>query len=232
MASFDEQRAQRYDETIRRVIPGYETLHALTASILRSLLPEDASLLLVGAGTGQEVLSLAAASAGWRLTACDPSAAMLAVAEQRAAAAGLAERTEFFPGVVQDLPSPPVAGFAAATCLLVLHFLSDADKLALLQAVGRLLPVGAPLILADMVEDPASPRLARTMPLWADWQRRQGIADDEVLRGLRHVEREVRFLSEAGLNALLAQAGFSPAERFFGGFLFTGSLAVKLRDEI
>lgn len=56
---FDEARAARSDRKIRLLTPGYEALHSMTNHLLRSLLPAEARLLVVGAGTGMEIIFLA-----------------------------------------------------------------------------------------------------------------------------------------------------------------------------
>jgi tRNA (cmo5U34)-methyltransferase len=55
---FDSEGARKYDHRIRKVMPGYEVLHGLARSLLRLDLKERAHLLIVGAGTGMEVVHL------------------------------------------------------------------------------------------------------------------------------------------------------------------------------
>lgn len=219
--TFHAARARRYDDTIRRVIPGYDTLHAIGGLILQQEAGADAHVLVVGCGTGAELGALGAAAPGWRFTACDPAEGMLDVARARVAAAGLTARVDLHACSADGLPDGPM--FDAATCLLVLHFVpDDGSKLALLKSIARRLKPGAPLLLADMYEDPRSPRYQRLVGVWAQWQIAQGIDPAEVEKGLAHVRRDIHFVTEARLAELLAEAGFGPAERFFGAFLFGG----------
>lgn len=222
--TFHASRAKRYDDTIRRVIPGYEALHSMTAALLAQATAGQGRILLVGTGTGAELAALAPAQTGWSFAACDPSAGMLAVAEERAQALGVAERVQFFPCTLDAVPTD-AGPFVAATCLLVLHFLpDDGSKLALLRSVADRLPPGAPFIFADMYEDPQTPRFAHLRAAWVAWQRTMGIPDAEIAKGVAHVDRDIHFVSETRLASLLDEAGFTPAERFFGGFLFGGYL--------
>ena len=41
-----------YERRIRTLVPGYDTLHELSAAVLRAQLPDAARVLCVGAGTG------------------------------------------------------------------------------------------------------------------------------------------------------------------------------------
>lgn len=218
--AFHARRARRYDETIRRVIPGYETLHAMTGVLLREAVGDDARLLLVGVGTGTELEVLGPAHARWRFTACDPAAGMLEVARERTDRLGIADRVALHACTADALPEEP---FDAATCLLVLHFLpDDGAKRAVLESLARRLKPGAPVVLADMYEDPASPRFQALLESWTAWQRHAGLPAEEVEKGRAHVARDIHFVPETRLDALLAETGFEPAHRFWSSFLFGG----------
>lgn len=54
---FDEDRARRYDHMARQTLPGYEELHNMTSSLLGVELGDNAHVLVVGAGTGMEILT-------------------------------------------------------------------------------------------------------------------------------------------------------------------------------
>jgi tRNA (cmo5U34)-methyltransferase len=220
--TFHASRARRYDDTIRRVIPGYDTLHQMAALLLTNELPDSGRLLLVGTGTGAELAPLGQANPDWRFVACDPSAGMLAVAEERAQELGLADRVRFYPCTADQLTDDE-ALFDAATCLLVLHFVpDDGSKLALLQSIAARLKPGGAFVFADMYEDPNTPRFRRLLAAWTRWQAKAGIPQAEIEKGLAHVRRDIHFVAEERLTTLLEQAGFTPPERFFGAFLFAG----------
>ncbi len=67
-----------------------------------------ARILIVGAGGGaQEIVTASAMGPKWRFTAVDPSKPMMDIAVARLAEKGLAERTDFHLGYVDDLPTVP-----------------------------------------------------------------------------------------------------------------------------
>jgi tRNA (cmo5U34)-methyltransferase len=221
---FTAEHARNYDAGIRVSGLGYELLHDLTGAFLGSLLGAEADLLIVGAGTGEEIVQLGARYPGWRFTGVDPSPEMLAVAQQRLAEAGLAERTTLHVGVVDDLPT--TSRFDAATLLLVMHFLpDDGAKLALLRAIASRLHPGAPLILADLHAQLDSPEDTRRWQAWDERQRTHGIAAANREEMFRQLPRFVHFVPEARIQALLSEAGFTPGERFFQALLFGGWIA-------
>ncbi|MBY0432423.1 MAG: class I SAM-dependent methyltransferase, partial [Rhodospirillales bacterium] len=166
---FDDKRALAYDVLIRRIVPGYESLHGLARLLLVQALPDQAHVLVAGAGTGMELASLAKACPNWRFTAVDPSQAMLAVARHRAEEAGLADRIIFHAGFVHDLPEESV--FDAATLLLVMHFVADdGGKAQLLASIARRLRPQAPLLLADLNADAGNERYQSFIRAWRAWQ--------------------------------------------------------------
>lgn len=219
-----EERARGYDDDVRTAIPGYELLHETAAALLTNELGAEARLLVVGAGTGEEIIRLAADHPGWRLVGEDPSAAMLAVAREKVFNAGLSDRVVLVEGSLDDVPADDP--FDAATLLLVHHFLpDDGAKLAMLRAVAARLKPGAPLIVASMHGDLASPATRRLYQAWQARQIARGTppADAEAMfQGLPTV---VHFVSEERTRELLAEAGFVDVEPVFRAFVIGGWLA-------
>jgi tRNA (cmo5U34)-methyltransferase len=218
--------ARGYDARMGRAMPGYDTLHALVPPLVAQLTGGVGRVLVVGAGTGRECLALAAESPGLTMVGIDPAPAMLAVARQRLAAAGLgADRVRLVEGVVEDLPAD---GFDAATVVLVLHFLpDDGAKAALLSAIGCRLRPGAFLVLADLAAL-SPPEWRDTLyAVWAECQRKAGFGPDEIARGFRHVERAMHPIDAARLSDLLAQAGFAPPRPVFSALALAGWVAEK-----
>lgn len=120
-ALFDQQAAG-YDQQWARQAPIRDCLHFLLESVF-SELPDNAHLLCVGAGTGQELLYLAARHPQWRFTAVEPSSAMMQECRRNAEAQGVAERCRFHTGYLDSLPEE--AEFDAATSFLVSQFILD-----------------------------------------------------------------------------------------------------------
>lgn len=118
MSGFSDPTAvAHYAEGPPRLVPGFHDLQRMAIILLAERLGPDASLLVLGAGGGLELKSLADAQPGWRFVGVDPSAPMLALAAQTIRAH--AGRVQFHEGYVDSAPEGP---FDAATCLLTLHF--------------------------------------------------------------------------------------------------------------
>ena len=100
--NFQEERYARgaadYDRRIRSTWPFYEAIHPAMNAVLRVLLPPESQLLIVGAGTGAEIIELGRSNPNWRFVGLDPAQPMLKVAKEKTEAAGVTERVSFFRG--------------------------------------------------------------------------------------------------------------------------------------
>ncbi len=150
---FDGDYGKDYEALARQVIPGYRTLFPMFTAIIEPDLPPGARVLVVGAGTGIELIALKRARPDLRLHGVDPSEQMLQIAERRVAEAGLESGVTLQLGYASDVPTRP--RFDAATLINVLHFVpDDGAKSALLHDIaGRLRP-GAVFVLFDLHGDP------------------------------------------------------------------------------
>jgi len=215
---FDSSYGSTYEATVRRAIPAHEHTMRMAAALLAARLPEQADVLVVGAGGGMELCELGAARPGWRLTGVDPSALMIEMARDRVNQHGLTERVTLVQGTTDDLPG--AARFDAATCMMVMHMLPDnGAKAALLAPIAALLKSGAPLILTDAFGE-ALPECY--VPAWRWFQHGMGRKDEEITALELQVRAGVHFVPESRIAALLNEAGFAPPVQFCHAFWFGG----------
>jgi tRNA (cmo5U34)-methyltransferase len=210
-----------YERRIRTLVPGYDTLHALSAAVLRAQLPDEARVLCVGAGTGEELARLAVAGPRWQFTGADPSADMLAQARTRLQQAGVLDRVELVAGAADTVPAAPP--FDAATLILVLHFIKDdAARAALLGAIAARLVPGAPLLLASLYRHGDAGTL---LDAWMALQMLAGLPRQAVEERMAPRLAEARPVGDDELAQLLAGAGFGPPTRYFQGLMMAGWVA-------
>ncbi|MGE0824025.1 MAG: class I SAM-dependent methyltransferase [Candidatus Binatia bacterium] len=221
---FDEERARRYDQTARQTLPGYEELHNMVSSLLGAELGNDARILVVGAGTGMELLTLAGHHPQWRLTGVDPSAEMLALARERLQERGWTERVQLHVGHTRELSEGE--HYDAATCLLVIHHLPDEiEQRELLLTIARRLKPGAPLVVVEMLGEPTSPQFQRLLTAWKLRQQTFGTPTEEIEERAQTLASVVSFPTEDSLCRLLSTAGFVDMERFFTAYFYGGWIA-------
>ena len=224
---FDRERAHQYDLDIRKAIPGYEALHGMAHSLLQTNLSESARLLVVGSGTGMELVNYCQQNPTWSLTGVDPSAEMMAIAEEELTTLGYRERVDTHTGYASTLPK--TEPMDAATLMLVMHFLpDDGSKLQLLKDIARHLKPGAELVLADLHGDRSKPYFAKFKKAWQTLYFSQ--LDDESrveaeANFQTSIDNSIYFITEARIIELLQAAGFGNITKFYNAFLFGGWIA-------
>lgn len=220
MDKFKGGEAGSYDGDIVRRVPGYVALQELSAAILTELLPPEAKLLVVGAGTGAELERLAILNPRWRFAAVDPSEAMLDQARRRldSDAAG---RVSWLVGTIDDLPLDDHR-FDGAVSLLVSHFLPDTgEKAHFFAAIAQRLKAGAPLVTAELF----LPANEATMPvLLSRWAQLAGLDAEGASSMIERMERLFHPVGSARFAEILARAGFASRQTFFQALQFRGVL--------
>ncbi|PSB11348.1 class I SAM-dependent methyltransferase [Pleurocapsa sp. CCALA 161] len=224
---FDRERASQYDLDIRKSIPGYESLHGMTQSLLQTSLSKSARLLIVGSGTGMELVNYSKPNPEWFLTGVDPASEMMAIAQAELTAQGLQKRVNLHTGYVNSLPE--TEPMDAATLMLVMHFLTDdGAKLQLLQDITQRLKPGAKFILADIYGDRSASYFSQFTKAWQVLYFSQ--LDDETrtkaeAKFQTSISNSIHFVTEARIIELLEAAGFSQIAKFYNAFLFGGWIA-------
>ena len=216
----DAERVAGYADGPPRFVPGFADLHTMTSILLAERAPQDAHVLVLGAGGGLELRAFADANPGWRFDGVDPSADMLKLAEKTLGSRVSAVR--LLPGYIEDAPEQQ---YDAATCMLTLHFLPEEDRLRTLQEIRRRLKPNAPFVTAHT----SLPQSANERSLWisryAAFALVSGADPDEVEQARNGVETQLALLDPQQEEALLRQAGFSDVQLFYAAFSWRGWVA-------
>ena len=215
-----------YDEMAQMSIPGYEALHTMALSFLRSKLPEKANLLIVGAGSGMELVTFGKANSHWELLGVDPSSNMLGLAQQKIDKNDLTEQIKLFQGYTHELPETPL--YDAATCILVMHFLpDDGSKLALLQSISQRLKSSATLILVDLFGEKGTANFEQFTQVWKLYSEEMGMSAQMIEKREKARQEGIYPIPEPRVLELLEQADFGKIIKFYTGLLFGGWIATK-----
>jgi len=110
-------------------------------------------ILEIGSGTGRVALALA--EAGHAVTGLEPSAAMRALAQQKADRAQLSDRVRFLPGDMRRFQIDQHFGLIIAPLNTYLHNLTLDDQLVTLRSIKPHLRPGGLLVLDCFNPDPA-----------------------------------------------------------------------------
>lgn len=209
-----------YAEGPVRLVPGFRDMQRMTALLLAEHAPDDAQILVLGAGGGLELAVFAGLHPGWRFLGVDPSADMLELAAR--ATEPHAARIRLLRGLIDDAPQQL---FDGATCLLVLHFLSREQRLATLTGLRQRLKPGAPLIVAHH----SFPRTEAEEPLWlnryAAFAISSGVPADKARNAATAIAQTLPILSPDEDEAMLHEAGFRDVALFYAGFTVRGWIA-------
>lgn len=177
----------------------------------------------LGVGTGR--IAIPTALTGVRVIGIDTSPAMLAVAAERTALAGVEDLVDLRHGDLRDPPVDERVPLVTIPFRSLLHMETDADRRAALAAVRRLLAPGGRLVFdvftqgRDDIAETHGRWLEREPGIWerADWDE---AGRTLVLRVRGHgaeSEMSLAWLSVAEWRELLAAEGFV-LEALYGWF--------------
>jgi tRNA (cmo5U34)-methyltransferase len=216
----DPDAVARYRDGPPRQVPGFADLHRMTELLLAERTPDDGRVLVLGAGGGLELEHLAAAHPGWEFDGVDPSAEMLRVAE--ATTAPFAARIRLHEGYIDSAPAGP---FDAAVCLLTLHFVPAAERLATLEHVRRRLRPGGPLVVAHHSFPPQPPERDVWLARYAAYGVGSGFAATQMAKAIAAIGDRLPVLSPEDDEALMREAGFGDVSLFYAALTFRGWVA-------
>ncbi|MEM1217302.1 MAG: class I SAM-dependent methyltransferase [Bacteroidota bacterium] len=202
-AVFQGKRAQGYDDFIEHWMPNYkEFMQDIPSLLAKGLTAQEAALLIVGSGTGNEIQQIAKEQPSWYLVGIDPSPEMVDIARRKLAGH---PQVRLHRGYVGDLPLDTL--FDGATLILVLHFLpDDGSKLRLLQDIAQRLKSGSMLLFTGIFGTPEQLQagLEALRPKLITYQ-----PAEEVDRRIQTLPQRIHHVSEERLQALFTEAGFT-----------------------
>lgn len=216
--SFNDPAAvAHYTEGPRRFVPGLDGLHRMTGLLLAERVPEDAHILVLGAGGGLELKAMAEAHPRWRFTGVDPAGAMLDLAAKMLDPN--AHRAELIEGYIDDAPAGP---FDGATCLLTLHFLDREERIRTAAEIRARLKPGAPFVAAHGSFPQGAGDRDRWLNRYAAFAIASGGDPDQVAKGREAVATHIAMLSPEADVEVLRAAGFTDVEQFYTTFTWRG----------
>lgn len=223
MKTFDAPSS--YEDEIRLLLPGYEALHTIALAVLEASLPQGASrVLVVGCGTGTELITLACRCPDLQIDALEPSRAMADAARWAIAQAGLEQRITIQRCTLEAREANE--RYDAALCLLVGHFLpDDGRRLGFLEALARSLRVGAPALIAEL-EDLGAGQ-ARAVESHLRWSRSVGLAEPRLEVLEQRMRGGFAALTPARLEALCEEAGLELSWTFFQALSLVGRIVIR-----
>jgi tRNA (cmo5U34)-methyltransferase len=225
-SQFNIEKSSTYDELIKKVIPGHDTLHELAKFLLEDLLKDTSKILVAGCGTGQEIINLSKNNPNWKFVGFDPSEKMLSMAIDSLKANNCEKRVHLIEGFINDVKE---INFDAATAILVLQFLpSNEDIQKFLDGISSKLKPGSPIILVYLEGSFETRDYSVLNSAWKYQQYRTRNDSQAVNDEFNQREKGTTLVSQEQIEACLETAGFSAPLRFFQAYLLTGQIAFKI----
>jgi len=224
---FDGDTAEVFEDMLRRSIPFYGELQAMTAELARRYAQDGSDVYDLGCSTGTTMLLLAKALSGrrTRIVGVDASAAMLEKARRKLRRARVLRRCRL---VRADVNAPPAMPNASVAVLnLTLHFVRPVNRERLLAAVFKGLRRGGCLILTEKIVPEDSIVARDFVDLYHAFKARQGYSRLEIDRKREALENVLIPYRVEENRRLLRRSGFQVVEEFFRWYNFCGLLAVK-----
>lgn len=209
-----------YADRAARLVPGLADLQRMAALLIAERAPEQANVLVIGAGGGVELNVFAQRYSQWRFVGVDPSKEMLDLA--RVTLGPHAARAELHHGYVDTAPAGP---FDAATCLLTMHFLSIDERRHTLAEIRRRLKPGAPFVMAHLSFPQAAQERETWLSRYAAFAISSGVDSADARNAATMIGSRLPMLGPDEEESLLTEAGFTYVGLFYAGLAFRGWVA-------
>ena len=215
----NQQVVDGYDQHIRKLIPGYELVHQQILAILQAHLPEDAHVLIIGAGTGYELSYLLQAFPQCRFTVTELSQPMLDKAKSYVSQWNKDDRVNFILGSHTEFELIPQ--FDAVLSILVVHFIPFEHKLEFMRTARLCMKPNGIFLTFDLTQ-------------FSFEQEATSLKQICLMHGLRHkqveamqsrIQDDFYALTANETVELLNEVGFSQVHSFAQVLCYQGFIA-------
>ena len=205
---FNHNSASAYDAQREKLAPIKDALH-LSIQMLLSTFPDNTRALIVGVGTGAELIHLAEAFPLWHFTVVEPASAMLDVCRKRAEKCNIYSRCTFHEGYLNSLPDS--GPFDVATSILVSHFIVNPnDRRQYFAEIALRLSPGAYLVEAALASDMSKPKFNHLLEVWVNMHNYAGMPVNVESFG-----NKVAILPIEEVESIIESGGFDAPALFF-----------------
>lgn len=225
--SFGKDRANSYDQGNSHLVPILDNLHYMIKIVLSELAP-NSKILCVGAGTGSEIIELAAAFPKFTFLAVEPSEAMLEVCREKLQKLNLLDRCELICGNIEDVPD--TNDYNAAICLLVLHHTSIEDRTKIVAGISKRLKNLGYFICAEISYDNSSKVFADIIEKWKSLIRKSGAPEDKIQNLPKMMKEHLFVQTPSEIERMLILNGFEEPIQFFQSLLIRAWYSQKKND--
>ncbi|MBK1693250.1 carboxy-S-adenosyl-L-methionine synthase CmoA [Chromatium weissei] len=231
---FDAEVAQVFPDMVRRSVPGYVEMVALSGLIARQIIPPNGICYDLGCSLGAVTLAiLRQTPASVRVIAVDNSPAMISQLTARLKSfqpsekGKLAEFETRVTPICADAETIPIQNAALVVLNLTLQFIAPEQRLALLKRICTGLLANGALILVEKIALPNDRGGQLLTELHTDFKRAQGYSELAISGKRAALEQVLIPDSIATHEARLTAAGFAGFTRWYQSLNFIAWMAWK-----
>ena len=227
--TFDDKVARVFPDMIRRSVPGYATIVAMTGLLARRYAAPGTALYDLGCSLGASTLAMRqnVEHADCRIIGVDNSAAMLA-----RCGALVEGDTGVAPVTLEcaDLQNVTIADASVVVLNFTLQFIPRHDRDRVISAIYAGLRPGGIMVLSEKVtfEDPHLDAL--NIDLHHQFKLANGYSELEIAQKRSALENVLLPETLAAHKARIAAAGFASCDVWFQCFNFASLVALKATD--
>lgn len=225
---FDDRVVSVFPDMIRRSVPGYGTIVAMSGMLARRYAQPDSNLYDLGCSLGAVALAMQGAvrTPGARIIAVDNSPEMVQQLNEMLVASAPAEGPPV-ETLQQDILETTISQASVVVLNFTLQFIDPSRRPELLGRIAAGLQPGGVLILSEKIRFPDLQEQALQTDWHHDFKRTQGYSELEIARKRDALENVMHPESLEQHRERLSQAGFRHVYRWQQGFNFVSMVAFR-----
>lgn len=223
---FDADVVRVFPDMIRRSVPGYETVVAMTGLLAGRFVAAGSTAYDLGCSLGASTLAMRRhiQTPDARIVAVDNSPAMIEHGTRLLGQAGAGCPVELREDDIRDTA---ISDASMVVLNYTLQFVTVAERLRLLSRIAQALRPGGILVLSEKVILPDAALDALNVELHHDFKRAHGYSDLEIAAKRDSLDNVLRPETLADHRARLREAGFRSSDVWFQCFNFASLIALK-----
>ena len=224
--AFDETVAKVFPDMIRRSVPGYETIIALTGLLAEQYAQPNSLCYDLGCSLGAATLAMRSRvqQPGCRIIAVDNAEAMASRCQQHIQEAGEGIEVDVVCGDIQDVI---IENASVVVINFTLQFIEPTARLALIEKIYTGLRLGGALLLSEKIAFLNEAEQRRMDALHIAFKKANGYSDLEISQKRSALENVLVPDTLEQHYQRLQSAGFSSIDNWFRCINFISLLAVK-----
>lgn len=225
--AFDERVSRVFADMIRRSVPGYASVVAMTAVLAAEYVQAGSRVYDLGCSLGTSLIAIHdRLEQACELVGVDNSAAMIKACEQNLATlsdkAGMSTRL-----ICEDISNVVIEDASLIVMNYTLQFIVPEQRLALLQKIYAGMRPGGVLILSEKLTFANLETDTLLTKLYYDFKKHNGYSELEISQKRQALENVLIPETQQAHFARLSKAGFEQATNWFQCLNFHSFVAFK-----